>query len=92
MAKYNVGKGEKYREYGMETLRVMYAAGITTFTVGDFAQWSGLPRTGSAKDLLDSLVKRGWLAVEPQELRLGKPATVYTLQNAVWFGSGVVRK
>jgi DNA-binding PadR family transcriptional regulator len=92
VAKYKAGKGKNYQDYGMETLRVMYEAGIIKFTVADFSQWSGLPATGSAKQLLDNLVKRGWLAVEPQELRDGKPKTVYNLASAVWFGSGVAKK
>lgn len=86
MAKYPAGKGVNYEKYVMMTLRTMYEAEVVKFSAKDVASWGGLPVTNSMRGILDSLVKRGWLAVEPQELREGKRATVYNLSSCVWFG------
>jgi len=89
VAKYPVGKGANYEKYVMMTLRTMYEADVVKFTVKDVASWGGLPVTTSMRDILDQLVKRGWLGVEPQELREGRRAVVYNLSSCVWFGSQV---
>jgi DNA-binding PadR family transcriptional regulator len=87
VGEYRVGKGKSYEKYVMMTLRTMYEAEVMRFTVKELASWGGLPVTQSMRDTLDALVKRGWLGVEPQELREGRRATVYTLSSCVWFGS-----
>lgn len=87
MAKYKVGKGKHYEDYCMSVLRVMYEADIVKFSLGQFVDWAGLAPTSTAKRFLDKLVIRGWLSVEPQELRDGRHKTVYVIQSVVWFGS-----
>jgi len=87
VAKYPVGKGENYERYVMTVLRVMYEAGVTKFTAKDVASWGGLALTQSMRVTLDRLVTRGWLSVEPAELRSGRHKVVYNLASAVWFGS-----
>ena len=87
MGKYAVGKGVSYERYVMLTLRTMYEADVVKFTVKDVASWGGLPVTNSMRTVLDSLVKRGWLAVEPQELREGRRERVFNLSSCVWFGA-----
>ncbi len=86
MANYKVGKGKAWERYCMDALQVMYAAGVNQFTVGVFASWCGLRRSTSMSEFLDKLVKRGWLSVEPQELRDGRKQKVYLLKSTVWFG------
>jgi len=88
VVKYSVGKGVNYERYVMLTLRTMYEAEVMKFTAKDVASWGGLPVTSSIRNVLDKLVKRGWLSVEPKELRSGRSVTVYNLSSAVWFGSG----
>lgn len=85
--RYKVGRGGAYERYLMDTLRVMYEAQIEYFTVREFCSWAGLPRSVTMTEILDALVKRGWLSVEAQELRTGRKGKVYSLKSAVWFGA-----
>lgn len=88
MGKYPVGKGVNYEKYVMMTLRTMYEADVVKFTAKDVASWGGLPVTKSMRDILTSLVKRGWLGVEAQELREGRRVVTYNLASCVWFAPG----
>lgn len=92
MGKYPVGKGDNYERYVMLTLRTMYEADVMKFTVRELASWGGLQPSRSMYETLEKLVKRGWLSLEPQELRSGRRAAVYNLSSAVWFGSSAKGK
>jgi len=92
VGKYRVGKGENYERYVMLTLRTMYEAEVTHFTVRELASWGGLAVNTSMRNTLARLLKRGWISIEPQELRDGHRAVVYNLSSSVWFGSSAKGK
>lgn len=85
MPHYKVGKGENYRAYIMDTLRLMWDAEVVMFTLTDIASWAGLPNTTVLREVLDGLVLSGWLSVEAKELRAGRSARTYVLRSAVWL-------
>jgi DNA-binding PadR family transcriptional regulator len=87
VGKYAAGKGVNYQKYVMLTLKTMYEAGVVHFTASEACSWAGIPRNGSFIKILDQLVSRGWLGVEPAELREGRSAKTYTMQSAIWFGA-----
>ena len=88
MAKYKVGKGKSWEKYCMEVLQTMYEAGIDYFSLNEFASWAGLPYSSAMREFLAKLVQRGWITVEPAELRdkANRRQRVYRLISAVWFG------
>lgn len=88
MANYKVGKGANYERYVLLTLRTMYEADVVYFTVAEVCSWGGIPVNGAVRHVLDQMVKRGWLSIEPRELRRNSHATTYYMGSAVWFGAG----
>lgn len=81
---FKVGKGLNYTSYLHAVLATMYDAGVVYFSMAEMSEWAGLPVTHAMRNFCDGLVLRGWLAVEPVELQIGKQVRIYKFNAIVW--------
>lgn len=87
MRRYNVGKGLAYENYVLESLRVMYEAGMVYFSLRDLADWAGLPSSGNLRRICDRLVLEGRLSVAAPGMFAKKAGRTYNLNSVAWFNS-----
>lgn len=84
---YKVGKTDKYAEYVLETLRVMYGAGVTHFTIRDVCVWGGIGYSMALRHLLDRFALDGLISVDFSPKPSKKRPRSYNLNTVAFFGS-----